>query len=110
MLRKYSVTLYIPGALTGTKDAYFTVPSDCTLRHVSAQCITQNATLAINDDGVAITDTVTVTAGTTPVEITRTEMTGDQYPQIRKGSVMMFDIGNGSNCVDLYIVASFQEG
>ena len=51
-----------------------------------------------------------VTAGTTPVEITQSEMVGDQYPHIAKDSVIHIDIDNGSNCVDLVIVCTFTEG
>jgi len=110
MFNKTVVSFYIPGALTGAKDIYFTVPNDCTLRHVSAQCITQTATLQIFDDGVAITDDMTVAASTTPTEITKDEMLNDEYPQIRKDSVIMLDVGNGSNCVDLNLVLTFQDG
>jgi hypothetical protein len=46
---------------------------DVQLVHVSAQCITQDATIFLEDDGTAITDSTTVTAGTTPVEITQSE-------------------------------------
>jgi hypothetical protein len=110
MLRPIIYTFTYPGALTGDQDPYFTVPMDVQLVHVSAQCITQDATIFLEDDGTAITDSTTVTAGTTPVEITQSEMVGDQYPHIAKDSVIHIDIDNGSNCVDLVIVCTFTEG
>lgn len=107
---KYTVTLNYPGAMTGDQDPYFTVPQDCQLLHVSAQCITQDAIIFLEDDGTDITDTTTVTAGVTPAEITKTEMVDDEYPHIAKDSIIHVDIDNGSNCVDLVIVMTFSEG
>jgi hypothetical protein len=110
MLRKFCVTLLVPGALTADKTLYFTVPSDCSLVHVSCCCQTQAGTVQISDDGTAITDSIAVTAGTTPVEADRDEMTGDQYPHIADGSVVSVAIGHGSNCVDMTVVMTFVEG
>jgi hypothetical protein len=56
MLRPIIYTFTYPGALTGDQDPYFTVPMDVQLVHVSAQCITQDATIFLEDDGTAITD------------------------------------------------------
>ncbi len=103
-------TVYIPGALSADKDIYFTAPFDMTLKHISGQCITQDATLQVKDDGSAITDSITITAGTTPVEADRDEFLNDEYPQIRKDSVVHLDIGHGSNCVDLFLALTFTPG
>ena len=101
-------TLTYPGALTDDQDPYFILPFDATLIHVSAQCITQDAVVFVEDDGVAITDSLTVTAGTTPLELDEIgDFVGDQFPHIAKGSVVHIDIDNGSNCVDLIVALTF---
>jgi len=110
MERMFTITLTVPGAMTADKTLYWRVPCDCQLVHISAQCITQNATLQVSDDGSAITDSITVTAGTTPVEADRDEFVGDQYPHIARGSVLAAAIGHGSNCVDFVAVLTFTEG
>lgn len=101
-------TFNYPGALTGDQDPYFILPFDGTLVHVSAQCITQDAIIFVEDDAVAITDSLTVTAGTTPLVLDeKGDFVGDQFPLVKKGSVVHLDIDNGSNCVDLAIVLTF---
>lgn len=97
-----------PGALTGDQDPYFILPFDATLVHVSGQCITQDAVIFVEDNGVAITDSLTVTAGTTPLALDeKGDFTDDQFPLVKKGSVVHIDIDNGSNCVDLVVVLTF---
>lgn len=104
----FPITLNYPGALTGDQDPYITLHKDMTLIGVSAQCITQDATIFVEDDGTQVTDTLTVTAGTTPVtQSDKGDFTGDQFPLFKKGSVLHVDIDNGSNCVDLVIVLTF---
>ncbi len=110
MDRMFTVTLTVPGTLTADKTLYWSAPCDCQLVHISAQCITQNATLTLTDDGSAITDTITVTAGTTPAVADRDDFVGDQYPHIARGSVLGAAIGHGSNCVDFVAVLTFTEG
>jgi len=110
MLRKFQTTIFIPGTLTADKTIYWTVPSDCTLVHVSINANTQDGTLILYDDGTAITDTLTATAGTTPVEADRDDMVGDQYPHIADGSIMKAVVGHGSECVDFFAVLTFVEG
>jgi hypothetical protein len=101
-------TFTYPGALTGDQDPYFTLPRAMTLIHVSAQCITQDATIFVEDDGTAITDSLTVTAGTTPVTQSAIgDFIGDQFPHVAADSVIHIDIDNGSNCVDLVVVLTF---
>ncbi len=108
MNNKFKITLNYPGAMTGDQDPYITMGEDATLVHVSAQCITQDAIIFVEDDGTAITDSLTVTAGTTPVtQSDKGDFVGDQFPLIKKDSVLHVDIDNGSNCVDLVIVLTF---
>ena len=71
---------------------------------------TQDATLQISDDGTAITDSIAVTAGTTPVEADRDDMLNDQYPHIASGSVLKAVVGHGDECVDFFAVLTFVEG
>jgi hypothetical protein len=101
---------YIPGALSADKDIYIEAPCDMTLKQISGQCITQDATLQVSDVGRAITDSITVTAGTTPIEADQDDFLNDEYPQIRKGSVIKIDVGHGSNCVDLNFALVFTPG
>ncbi len=108
MNNKFYVTLNYPGALTGHQDPYFTLRHDATLRGISAQCITQDATIFVEDDGTQISDSLTVTAGVTPVtQSDKGDFTGDQFPLFKAGSVVHVDIDNGSNCVDLVVVLEF---
>jgi hypothetical protein len=101
-------TFTYPGALTDDQDPYFVIPFDATLIHVSGQCITQDAIIFVEDDSTRVTDALTVTAGTTPVEQNEIgDFVGDQYPLFKKGSVVHLDIDNGSNCVDLTISLTF---
>ena len=107
---KWTICLSLPGAITADKTVYYHINEDCTLRHVSANCNTQDATLAIYDDGTQINDTLTVTAGTTPVEQNRAEFVGDQYPHIAAGSILKLVVGHGSNAVDTVCVLTFLDG
>lgn len=97
-----------PGAMTGNQDPYYILPFDATLIHISAQCITQDAIIFVEDDGTAISDSLTVTAGTTPLELDEIgDFVGDQFPLVAKDSVVHIDIDNGSNCVDLVVILTF---
>jgi hypothetical protein len=111
MNRTLVYTFTFPGTYTADVDPYFTLPFDVQLVHVSAQCITQDATLIIKDDGTAVNDTLTVTAGTTPVtQDEKGDFVDDQFPHMAKDSVVHLDIAHGSNFVDLVIVLTMTEG
>jgi hypothetical protein len=101
-------TFTYPGTLTADQDPYFILPFDATLIHVSAQCLTQDATVFVEDDSTQVTDALTVTNGTTPVELNeKGDFTGDQFPLFKKGSVVHLDVAHGSNCVDLIVSLMF---
>ena len=107
----WQISLSLPGAITAAKTVYYEAPCDLQLVHVTASCNTQDATIAIYDDGTQINDTLTVTAGTTPLEQEeRGDFVGDQYPHIAKGSIIKIVVGHGSNAVDTVMVATFTIG
>lgn len=107
----WQISLSLPGAITSDKTVYYEAPCDLQLVHVTASCNTQDATIAIYDDGTQINDTLTVTAGTTPLEQEeRGDFVGDQYPHIAKGSIIKIVVGHGSNAVDTVMVATFTIG
>ena len=107
----WQISLSLPGAITADKTVYYEAPCDLQLVHVTASCNTQDATIAIYDDGTQINDTLTVTAGTTPLEQEeRGDFVGDQYPHIAKGSIIKIVVGHGSNAVDTVMVATFTIG
>lgn len=114
MQRKFCLTFTIPGALTGDKILYFKAPSDCTLLHVSAYCVTQDAALEIGtksptDDDDAFLESQTITAATA-TEFERADFVDDQFPRISDGDLVCLTIGHGSNCVDFTAVLTFAEG
>ncbi len=108
---KFTISFYIPGAITSDKTLYVHLDTDCQLIHVSAQCITQDATLKIYDDGTQVNDSLTVTAGTTPLEQSvKGDFVGDQFPHFAAASVLKIVVGHGSNAVDVNFVLTFTEG
>ena len=115
MIRKFQMTIQLPGTLTADHVVYYTAVSDCTLLHISGYCKTQDATLKIgtksptdNDD--AFLESTTITAGTTPTELDRDDFVDDQFPRISDGDVVIITVGHGSECVDFFAVLTFAEG
>ena len=108
---RWTLCLTFPGAITGDKTVYYHIDKDCQLVHVTGSCNTQDATVAISDDGTQVNDTLTVTAGTTPAEqAAKGDFVGDQFPHIAADSVLKIVIGHGSNAVDTVIMLTFTEG
>jgi hypothetical protein len=107
----WQINLCFPGAITADKTVYFEAPADLQLVHVTASCNTQDATVAIYDDGTQINDTLTVTAGTTPLEQDeKGDFVGDQFPHVAKDSVIKVVVGHGSNAVDAMVAITFTVG
>ena len=124
ILRKFTVAFHIPGALAANLNIRWTVPSDCTLLHVSA--------VASNDsDGTIIVGTSADTNGyiaahvigdsDTPVEFALADFDGDlvtdpgnDYPHIVDGTIMVvildFDGAGGTAAEDVTIILTFSEG
>jgi len=122
MQRKFSHAFHIPGTLAADIDIRFTVPSDCTLVHVSAVAGNDSdATLAIGSS--ADTDGyLTATAigdSNTPVEKeTLSDFDGaladSQYPHITDGTIVVLtldhDGDSGTAAQNVTIVLTFVEG
>ncbi len=122
MQRKFSHAFHIPGTLAADIAIRFTVPSDCTLVHVSAVAGNDSdATLAIGSS--ADTDGyLTATAigdSNTPVEKeTLSDFDGaladSQYPHITDGTIVVLtldhDGDSGTAAQNVTIVLTFVEG
>ena len=107
----WTISITPPGAITANKTFYYEAPADLQLVHVTGSCNTQDATVAIYDDGTQVNDTLTLTAGTTPLEQEdKGDFVGDQWPHIAKGSIIKVVITNGSNAVDTVVVITFTIG
>ena len=52
----WQIGITLPGAITADKTLYYTAPADLQLVHITAQCITQNATVVVSDDGTPVND------------------------------------------------------
>ena len=124
ILRKFTLDFHVAGALAANLNIRWTVPSDCTLRHVSA--------VASNDsDGTIIVGTSADTNGyiqaavigdsDTPVEFDLDDFDGDlvtdqgnDYPHIVDGTIMVvivdFDGSDGTAAEDVTIILTFSEG
>ena len=122
MQRKFSHAFHIPGTLSANINIRFTVPSPCTLVHVSAVASNNSdATLAIGTS--ADTDGY-VTAGVigdsnTPVEKEDLsdfdgELADSQYPHIADGTIVVltldYDGEGGTAAQNVTIVLTFVEG
>ena len=107
----WQIGITLPGAITADKTLYYEAPADLQLVHITGSCNTQDATVIVYDDGVAINDTLTLTAGTTPLEQEeRGDYLSDQWPHVAKGSVIKVVVGHGSNAVDTVVVITFTVG
>jgi hypothetical protein len=117
MDRIFQQTYYVPGTLTANLDIRFTAPMDCTLLHVSAVASNDSdATLAIgtSSDTDEFLTAVAIGDSQVPVEKTRTDFEGDQYPRILDGDVVVltldYDGSTGTAAQNVTIVLTFAEG
>jgi hypothetical protein len=122
MQRKFSPSFHIPGTLSANIDIRFTVPSSCTLVHVSA--------VASNDSDALITvgpstDTdgyiASAVIGDSQVPAEFEDLSDfdgaialEQYPHIADGTVVCvtldYDGAGGTAAHDVTIVLTFVEG
>ena len=117
MDRIFQQTYHVPGTLAANLDIRFTAPMDCTLLHVSAVASNDSdATLAIgtSDDTDEFLTAAAIGDSQVPVEKTRTDFEGDQYPRIQDGDVVVltldFDGAGGTAAQNVTIVLTFAEG
>lgn len=124
MLRKFSHAFHIPGTLAANVNIRFTVPSNCTLVHVSAVAANDSdATLALGTS--ADTDGFLAAAvigdSNTPVEKAITDFdgallsdAGSEPPRLSDGDIFVatldYDGAAGTAAQDVTLVFTFAEG
>ncbi len=125
MIRKFTHTFHVPGTLTADLAIVWTVPTDCTLLHVSAVASDANAAgleVGTTSDADAYITKYSIGTSGTPVEKqTPSDFNGatsdSNRPHIADGTVMKLTLdfnynGGGSAAAsdDVTIVLTFQEG
>lgn len=125
MQRKFQVAFHVPGELGANLAIKFTVPSDCTLKHVSAVQSDADAAgiiIGTSGDPNGYIETYSCGVSGTPVEkeaITDFDgdLAGNQYPHIVNGTIVTVDVdfdynaGQGGGAAsDVTIVLTFLEG
>ena len=124
MLNKFQNTIHVPGSLTANLDIRFTVPSPCSLVHVSA--VTSNdsdATMALGTsaDTDGFLTASTIGDSQTPDEFDLDDWdgalvsdVGNTPPRLADGDVFVitidYDGSSGTAGDDLTIVLTFTEG
>ena len=122
--RKFTVDFHVPGALAANLNIRWTVPSDCTLLHVSA--VGSNDGDATVDVGTSADtdgyiDGMLVGDSNTPVEYDLNDFDGalvldqdNDYPHLVDGTIMVvivdFDGASGTAAEDVTIILTFSEG
>jgi hypothetical protein len=123
MIRKFTHMIHVPGSLAANMDVRFTVPSDCTLLHVSAVASNDSdATLALGtsaDTDGFLTACVIGDSGT-PVEKDAGDFDGAlvtggaSFPRLSDGDVFVvtddYDGASGTAADDFTLVLTFAEG
>ena len=124
MLHKFQQAYHIPGTLGADIAIKFTVPSNCSLIHVSAVASNDSdATLKIGtsaDDDGFLAAAVIGDSGT-PVEFELADFdgalltdAGKEYPRLSDGDIMTADLdydgGSGTAAQNVTLVFTFNEG
>ena len=124
MHRKFVMACHVPGSLAANDALRYSVPSDCTLVHVSAVASNDSdATLALGtsaDTDGFLTACVIGDSGT-PVEKAVANFdgallsdAGNEHPRLSDGDVFVatvdYDGASGTAADDLTLVLTFQEG
>ncbi len=117
MERIFQQTYHIPGTLAANVTPRATLPCNCTLLHVSAVASNNSdATLKIGtstDDDACLAECTIGDSGT-PVEKTRADFIGGQYPRLTDGTILLitldFDGSSGTAAQNVTIVLTFAEG
>ena len=124
MHRKFVMAFHVPGSLAANVDLRFTVPSDCTLVHVSAVASNDSdATLALGTsaDTDGFLAACVIGDSGTPVEKEVADFdgallsdAGSEHPRLSDGDVFVitvdYDGASGTAADDLTVVLTFQEG
>ena len=125
MQRKWTQAFHVPATLTADLAIVWTVPSDCTLVHVSAVASDANAAgleVGTTTDDDAYIKKYSIGVSGTPVQKEATTdfdgATADsEYPHILDGTVMKLtldfnynDGGAGAASDDVTIILTFVEG
>ena len=118
MLGKFAMTIVIPGTLSAAVDFKTTIPSPCTLQHLSmVQSNAGNARVKIGnstDDDAYLTYTEAGQSGTPVTKSALTDWVGSVRPHIAKDEIFTVyvdhDGDSGTAGDDLTIVLTFTEG
>jgi hypothetical protein len=124
ILRKFTLEFHVPGTLTADLNIRWTVPSDCTLLHVSAVGSNANdATITVGTsvDPDGYIQLAAIGDSNTPVEFDLDDFNGDlvtdqgnDYPHILDGTIIVVALvyGDvlGDAAADVTIVLTFSEG
>jgi len=118
MLRKFTQTIVVPGTLTAPIQYTATIPSACTIQHVS-MCQSNAGAGRVKmgkstDDDIFLTYTTMGVSGT-PVELAvATDFRNDTLPHLVAGDILKLycdhDGAGGTAADDVTIVITFSEG
>jgi len=118
MLRKFTQTIVVPGTLSGPVQYVATIPSACTIQHVSmVQSNAGDGRVQIGtsaDDDIFLFLTTLGVSGT-PVELSvATDFRNDVKPHLVAGDILKLyvdhDGASGTAADDVTIVITFTEG
>lgn len=122
MQRKFAHAFHFPGALAANVSIKFTVPSACTLVHVSAVASNDSdalITIGTSADADGYVASCVIGDSGTPVEkaaLTDFDgaLAGSQFPHIVDGTIVAiaidFDGASGTAAEDVTLVLTFVEG
>lgn len=118
MFRKFVQTIVVPGTLTGPVQYTATIPSPCTIQHVSMCQSNAGAGrikigLSTDDDVFLVYTNMGITG--TPVELAvATDFRYDALPHLDKGDILKIyldhDGAGGTAADDATLVITFTEG
>lgn len=116
----FTLTWHIPGTLGANLDIRHTLPHGCQLVHVSAVGSNSAAAglqIGTSADASAYLAKASIGVSGTPVEKSRADFSGGQYPRITDGTVLAvaldydYNGGGGSSAsANVTITLTFEEG
>ncbi|HUV95815.1 MAG TPA: hypothetical protein VMX14_13450 [Anaerolineae bacterium] len=120
MDRIFTIALHVTGTMTADLDARWTAPCDCQLIHVSAvntAAYAAGLSIGTSVSGTAYLAKCDTGVSSVPVEKTRTDFVGDQYPHVPDGTIVVVGVdynynggGAAQSSADLTVVLTFTEG